>query len=119
MTRRPDPPSETSLELPLGLPMHPPDQVLRQRWRQLVEHRLPAAAVSRGWPIQNDHCFARVLLDNAVGAPWRLCIRPPAWRNAPPETLENAIALGEAALAGRRDMAALDERSQALRRAAR
>jgi hypothetical protein len=91
------------------------DDALRRRWRALVERRLPEAAADKDWPIHLDHCFARVLLDNAVGAPWRQQITPPAWRNAPPATLERAIALGEAALDGREDMAALNARSLALR----
>ena len=106
-------------ELPLGLPLRPHDDALRQQWRDLVERILPAAAASRGWPIHHDHCFARVLLDNAVGAPWRTRIAAPAWRNAQLETLAAAIALGEDALAGERSMAAMDTRSRALRRARR
>ncbi|MEM1345215.1 MAG: GCN5-related N-acetyltransferase [Pseudomonadota bacterium] len=91
------------------------DAALRTAWRDLVERRLPEAARGRGWPIHLDHCFARVLLDNACGRPWREAIRAPAWRNAPPETLRRAIALGEAALAGEADMAALNRRSLVLR----
>ena len=33
------------------------------------ERRLPAAAPGRpDWPVRLDHCFARILLDNACGA---------------------------------------------------
>jgi len=93
----------------------PSQDALRRRWRDLVERRLPTAAGDRDWPIHLDHCFARVLLDNAVGAPWRTQIAPPAWQNAPPDTLARAVALGEAALDGREDMATLNSRSLALR----
>ncbi len=58
-----------------------------------------------------DHCFARILLDNACGGPWRESVAPPAWVNMPPERLASAFDLGEAVLAGRADLAALNRRS--------
>jgi len=97
------------------LQLEPAVDELRRRWRDLVERRLPAAAPGRGWPIRLDHCYARVLLDNAVGTPWRERIAPPAWRNAPRPVLVRAIDLGEAALDGREDMADLNARSLGLR----
>ena len=92
------------------------DAELRTRWRDLVGRRLPEAAHAAGdWPVQLDHCFARVLLDNACGRPWREVTSPPAWRLMPAPVLAEAMALGEAVLDGRADLAALDRRSLALR----
>ncbi|MEM7696466.1 MAG: GCN5-related N-acetyltransferase [Pseudomonadota bacterium] len=91
------------------------DEALRQRWRTLVHTELPAVARARGWPIVHDHCFARVLLDNALEAPWRTLVSPPAWRNTDPKTLAKAIALGEAAINGEADMHLLNRRSLRLR----
>ncbi len=92
------------------------DGALRARWRDLVERRMPAAAAGgRDWPVSLDHCFARILLDNALGQPWRDVIHPPAWRQMPAPDLARAVALGEAVLAGAADLAALNERSLALR----
>lgn len=89
---------------------------LRRRWRDLVGRRMPEAARGRrDWPVRLDHCFARILLDNALGRPWREAVRPPAWANAPAERLAEAVALGEAVLAGRADLAALNRRSLDLR----
>lgn len=88
---------------------------VRKSWLDLVERRLPEAANGRGWPIHLDHCFARVLLDNALDAPWRERVAPPAWRNMPLDELMFAIRLGEAVLAGEADLAALNRRSLALR----
>lgn len=93
-----------------------PDDDLRRRWRDLVEARLPRAARERtGWPVSLDHCFARILLDNACGWPWRETSRPPAWANMPAARLAEAVALGEAVLDGRADLAALNRRSLGLR----
>ncbi|WP_132254606.1 GNAT family N-acetyltransferase [Methylobacterium segetis] len=82
------------------------------RWRDLVDRRLPEAARARpDWPVRLDHCFARILLDNACGGPWRERVAPPAWANMPPERLAAAADLGEAVLAGRADLALLNRRS--------
>ena len=92
------------------------DAARRARWRDLVGRRLPEAARRRpGWPVRLDHCFARILLDNACGGPWRDGVRPPAHANMPGERLDAAIALGEAVLAGAVDLAALNRRSLAWR----
>jgi RimJ/RimL family protein N-acetyltransferase len=86
----------------------------RAHWRDLVERRLPDAA-RPGWPVRLDHCFARILLDNACGGSWRDHVRPPAHANMPLDQLELAIALGEAVLDGRADLALLNRRSLAWR----
>jgi hypothetical protein len=94
----------------------PDEPDLRRRWRSLVEERLPGAALEgRGWPVRFDHCFARILLDNACGRPWREVARPPAWANMPAPLLAEAVRLGEGVLAGEADLARLNDRSLALR----
>ena len=89
--------------------MASPDLVAR--WFALTRTELPGLAAERGWPIHLDHCFQRVLLDNAVGAPWRTAIPSPAWRNADDATLRRAIELGEETAAGEADLAALNRHS--------
>jgi len=82
------------------------------RWRDLVDRLLPQAAPDHPeWPVVNDHCFARILLDNACNGPWRDSVAAPAWANMPPERLAVAIDLGDAVLAGRADLALLNRRS--------
>jgi len=93
-----------------------PEDALRARWRELVGTALPRAAASRpDWPVSQDHCFARILLDNACGRPWREVVRAPAWREAPPAVLGAACSLGEAVLDETADLAALNRRSLTLR----
>ncbi|MCJ2064445.1 GNAT family N-acetyltransferase [Methylobacterium sp. J-088] len=86
----------------------------RAHWRELVERRLPEAA-RPDWPVRLDHCFARILLDNTCGGPWRDHVRPPAHANMPLDQLEMTIALGEAVLAEHADLALLNRRSLAWR----
>lgn len=82
------------------------------RWRDLIDRRLPEAARARpDWPVHRDHGFARILLDNACGGPWRESVGVPAWANLPPERLALAIELGEAVLAGRAELDLLNRRS--------
>jgi hypothetical protein len=85
---------------------------LEQQWLDLTRLALPEAAVSRGWPIHKDHCFQRVLLDNACGGHWAATIlRTPAYRHAPGSILLAAINLGLAVLGGTADLHLLNERS--------
>jgi hypothetical protein len=79
---------------------------------------LPAVAVERRWPVTRDHCFQRILLDNAVEGCWYDHIKErPAFAHAPAETLTHALALGESVMRGEEDLAALNCRSLAWRRA--
>ena len=90
-------------------------QELVDRWFALTRDRMPGLARACGWPVREDHCFQRILLDNAVGGRWVDEIPAPAYRNAPDEVLHDAISLGEAAIAGTEDLAALDANSRAWR----
>ena len=98
----------------------PPDTAnrssLEARWLALTRQALPAVAAERRWPIRLDHCFQRVLLDNAFGGRWYDHVRDrPAYRAAPADALARAVALGEAVLAGTADLPALNARSLAWR----
>lgn len=64
-----------------------------------------------------DHCFQRILLDNAVGGVWYdVILRRPAYAHAPATLLAKAVSLGEAALVGTADLAKLNDCSIAWRR---
>ena len=90
---------------------------LEREWLHLTRVELPGLAPSRNWPVANDHCFQRILLDNACGRCWYDAIpRRPAYAHAPAETLAAAVALGRSAIAGTADLLALNRRSLAWRR---
>ena len=85
---------------------------LEGEWLHLTRVELPALATERGWPVGNDHCFQRILLDNACERRWYEAIAErPAYAHAPDETLIAAVALGRAAIAGTADLHALNRRS--------
>ena len=90
------------------------------RWLTLTRETLPALANERRWPVRNDHCFQRILLDNACGGVWYDHIAGrPAYRHASPELLAKAVKLGETALRGEADLHALNARSLKWRRSRR
>jgi hypothetical protein len=93
---------------------------LEAAWLELTRRALPALAAERGWPVRADHCFQRILLDNAVGGVWYDAIaQRPAYRHASDAVLADAVALGRAAVAGSADLPALNARSLAWRRQAK
>lgn len=106
--------------------MAPPEkddiEALRARWTHLYASHLPALAKARDpaqkhWPVHLDHCFARIVLDNAVGVdkPWTQAIKSPAVRNMTATQLRDALALGEKVASGDADLVELDRVSLRLR----
>ncbi|GAB7323242.1 hypothetical protein MBLNU13_g05728t1 [Cladosporium sp. NU13] len=92
------------------------------RWTHLYASHLPALAKARDpaqkhWPVHLDHCFARIILDNAIGIdrPWTQAIKSPAVRNMTVEQLLDALALGEKVASGEADLVELDRVSLRLR----
>jgi O-6-methylguanine DNA methyltransferase len=95
---------------------------LRARWKHLYASHLPALALARDpaqskWPVHLDHCFARIVLDNAIGInkPWNQVIKSPAVRTMTVEQLKSALDLGERVASGEADLVRLNERSLGLR----
>jgi len=96
---------------------------LQQQWTHLYKHHLPALAkardpVQKHWPVFLDHCFARIVLDNAVGVdkPWAEVVKQPAVKHMSVSQLEEAMKLAESIATGDADLVKLDERSLQLRR---
>lgn len=92
---------------------------LLARYRELVDRELPAAAARDRWTLRHDHCFGRVLLDDAVGACWYDVLgrgRGAAFRRLDDDRLAHAVAQGERLLAeGDPLLRELDARSLAWR----
>jgi hypothetical protein len=85
---------------------------LEARWLTLTRDILPGLARERGWPVHQDHCFQRILLDNACGGIWYDAIpKRPAYRHADPDLLARAVRLGEACVGGTEDLSQLNRHS--------
>lgn len=92
---------------------------LERRWRDLTDRRLPDAA-GPDWPVRLNHCFQRILLDQATNGVWYDAIPGrPAYAHAPDEVLLDAVDLGEAVLRGEADLDRLNRQSLRWRRARR
>lgn len=70
---------------------------LQQRYLDLMRVELPAAARTHGWPIRDDHCFMRVVLDALFEGCWydHLDRRLRAYKQLDDEQLRAAVALAE------------------------
>lgn len=95
---------------------------LQDKWNLLYRTRLPSLAKAKDpaqpkWPVKLDHCFARIVLDNAIGKdrPWHQVVKSPAYKNMSRQQLEDAIELGEKLASGEENLVELDEKSLALR----
>jgi hypothetical protein len=89
---------------------------LERRWLELTRDTMPRLAKERGWPVIADHCFQRILLDNACDGVWYEKIKGrPGYRAAPDNVLATAIRLGEDAVSGATDLDTLNRRSLAWR----
>lgn len=89
------------------------------RWYELTREALPAMAAEQRWPIRLDHCFMRVCLDAALGAPWTDRVDRPAVRTMSDAQLAAAIMVAETIVAAPSRLTALNEASLHGRRAAR
>ncbi|KAG4444457.1 hypothetical protein IFR05_000048 [Cadophora sp. M221] len=95
---------------------------LQNDWKVMYQQTLPQAAKSKSssqptWPVQLDHCFARIILDTRIGisSPWTSVLKSPAYKNMSREQLEACIQLGREILNGDVDLVELDERSLSIR----
>ena len=93
-----------------------------RKWNENFKTRLPQAArekdpCQKNWPVQLDHCFGRIILDNVIGVdqPWTAKLKSPAIRNMTEEQAEDCSRMAELILAGQVCLVALDDKSLALR----
>ncbi|KAG8526922.1 uncharacterized protein KY384_008351 [Bacidia gigantensis] len=109
-------------------------------WRTLYTITLPNLAKLKSsaqthWPVQADHCFARIILDSVIGrgeeytetsssvtstenriaTPWTERLKSPAIKNMTEAELSRCVTLGEAIAGGKANLVELDERSLAAR----
>jgi hypothetical protein len=72
---------------------------LNATWLTLVKETLPNMAKANEWPISLDHCFMRVCLDTAIGAPWHTVVKRPAIRNLSDDQICEAICVAQSLVA--------------------
>ena len=83
------------------------------RYLHLTRVEMPriARAAPRRWPVREDHCFQRIILDALCGGVWYERIPRPAYLHLSAEQAAEAVALCEAIIAGERDLYELNAQS--------
>jgi len=84
-----------------------------ERYLHLTKVTMPNMAKSQGvaWPVVDDHCFQRIVLDAVCGGVWYDHIERPAYKHMTSAQAEKAAQLCEDIIAGRADLAQLNRQS--------
>lgn len=63
------------------------------------------------WPVQNDHCFQRIILDAVCNGIWYDYLERPAYKNLTQDQAFRAVQLCKEIVAGRANLHALNRQS--------
>ncbi|WP_415919000.1 hypothetical protein [Tateyamaria sp. SN6-1] len=88
------------------------DRLVRE-YMHLTRETLPdmAGRLETDWPVVNDHCFQRIVLDTISGGVWYDHIQRPAYKNLTFQQAKDAVALCHAISSGSADLYALNLQS--------
>lgn len=70
---------------------------LVSRYMVLTKEVMPQMACdpANDWPVRNDHCFQRIVLDNVCGGPWFDHLARPAYKHLSKDQAARAVRLCE------------------------
>ena len=79
----------------------------------LTKEVLPALARNgrRNWPVSDDHCFQRIILDHVCGGVWYENLDHPAYKNLTKDQVQRAVKLCEDIADGHKDLQKLNQQS--------
>ena len=79
---------------------------------------LPKLAQKKGlnWPVSEDHCFQRIVLDTVCGGVWYVHLNRPAYKHLTQDQAELAVLLCHDIVEGRADLWQLNAQSLIWRR---
>lgn len=82
-------------------------------YMRLTKDVLPELARTKrkDWPVREDHCFQRIVLDTVCGGVWYEHLSRPAYKHLSPQQAEQAVALCQDIAAGQADLAELNRQS--------
>ena len=86
---------------------------LVEAYLHLTKQVLPALAQSDGqdWPVREDHCFQRIILDTICGGVWYAHLDRPAYKNLTHDQAQRAVDLCREIAKGRADLQQLNNQS--------
>ena len=86
---------------------------LVEAYLHLTKQVLPALAQSDGqdWPVREDHCFQRIILDTICGGAWYAHLNRPAYKNLTHDQAQRAVDLCREIAKGHADLQKLKNQS--------
>jgi len=86
---------------------------LVSRYSVMTKETMPQLACTkhRNWPVRNDHCFQRIVLDTVCEGVWYDHLPRPAYKHLSRKQALQAVDLCENIIAGKADLVALNTQS--------
>ena len=86
---------------------------LVSQYMALTKEIMPHLAQTshRHWPVRNDHCFQRIVLDAVCGGVWYDHLLRPAYKNLTHDLAANAVNLCNDIISGDTDLVVLNTQS--------
>ena len=86
---------------------------LVSRYMVLTKETMPhlARTSHRHWPVRNDHCFQRIVLDAVCEGVWYDHLLRPAYKNLTHDQAANAVDLCNDIISGDTDLITLNRQS--------
>ena len=93
-------------------------QDIIQVYMHLTKEVLPSIAKKKkpDWPVYEDHCFQRIVLDTICGGVWYEHLKRPAYENLTNEQTKLAVELCENIINGKAKLNQLNQQSISWRR---
>ena len=94
-------------------PDQPRTADLVSRYMVLTKEIMPHLAQTshRHWPVRNDHCFQRIILDAVCGGVWYDHLLRPAYKNLTHDQATDAVDLCNDIISGDSDLSVLNNQS--------
>ena len=82
-------------------------------YMHLTKEVLPSMARSdrTNWPVSEDHCFQRIVLDNVCGGVWYEHLDRPAYKHLTKDQAKRAVKLCRGIIEGREDLRQMNQQS--------
>ena len=113
---KPNPPPKDKMQRSFDLPQTT-HLALVEQYLHLTRTVMPALAQTckRHWPVRNDHCFQRIVLDTICGGVWYDHIARPAYKHLSQALAAEAVHLCDQIIAEKTDLNVLNQQSLAWR----
>ena len=82
-------------------------------YMHFTKNVMPSLALTTGrnWPVREDHCFQRIVLDTICGGVWYQHLKRPAYKNLTNEQAHQAVQLCQDIIEGSADLWQLNRQS--------